>query len=31
VVEHVESGEAHEVANDVFNSWRRKVAGRLPK
>jgi hypothetical protein len=31
VVEHVESGEAYEVANDVFNSWRQKVAGCLPK
>ncbi|MCB1276387.1 hypothetical protein [Prosthecobacter sp.] len=30
VIDHVESDEAHEVANDVFGSWKQKVAGRLP-
>lgn len=30
VTEHVEAGEAHEVADDVFASWRHKVAAAIP-
>lgn len=30
VTEHVESGEAHEMANDVFASWKNKVAATIP-
>jgi len=29
VVEHVDPGEAHELANDVFASWRAKVNAAL--
>ena len=29
VTEHVEAGEAHEMANDVFASWRNKVSGAV--
>lgn len=30
VTEHVEAGEAHEMANEVFATWRRKVSGLIP-
>lgn len=30
VIEHVEAGEAHEMATDVFASWRNKVAACMP-
>lgn len=30
VIEHVEAGEAHEMANDVFASWNQKVAAAMP-
>jgi hypothetical protein len=30
VIEHVEAGEAHEVASDVFTSWKRKVEAVIP-
>ncbi len=25
-----EAGEAHEMANEVFATWRRKVSGLIP-
>jgi hypothetical protein len=31
VIEHVEAGEAHEMSNDVFASWKRKVEGLIPR
>ncbi len=31
VTEHVEGGEAHEMANEVFATWRRKVFGVIPR
>lgn len=30
VTEHVDAGEAHELANDVFASWCHKLAGMIP-
>ena len=30
VTEHVEGGEAHEMANDVFASWKKVVAAAIP-
>lgn len=30
VTEHVEAEEAHEMASDVFASWKRKVAAAIP-
>lgn len=30
VTEHVDAGESHELANDVFASWCHKVAGTAP-
>lgn len=30
VTEHVEGGEAHEMANEIFATWRRKVVGVIP-
>jgi hypothetical protein len=30
VTEHVEATEAHEMANDVFVSWKHKVIATLP-
>jgi hypothetical protein len=30
ITEHVEAGEAHEMANDVFASWCHKVAAAAP-
>jgi hypothetical protein len=29
--EHVEAGEAHAVASDVFSSWKRKVDSAIPR
>ena len=31
VIEHVEASEAHEMASDVFASWKRKVAAVIPR
>lgn len=31
VTEHVVAGEAHEVASDVFASWRHKVDAAIPR
>ncbi|MBE7493776.1 MAG: hypothetical protein HS117_02405 [Verrucomicrobiaceae bacterium] len=31
VTEHVEAGEAHEVAADIFASWRHKVEAVIPR
>jgi len=31
VTEHVSADEAHEMANDVFNSWCHKVAASHPE
>lgn len=30
VSEHVEAGEAHALASDIFASWKRRVAACLP-
>lgn len=30
-IEHVEAEEAHEMASDVFASWKRKVEAALPR
>ncbi|MDZ4402614.1 hypothetical protein [Prosthecobacter sp.] len=30
ITEHVDAGEAHELANDVFSSWCHKVADAAP-
>ena len=30
VTEHVEGDEAHEMANDVFASWKKVVAAAIP-
>ncbi len=30
VTEHVAAGEAHAMANDVFQSWCHKVTGTIP-
>jgi hypothetical protein len=30
VTEHVDAGEAHAVASDVFASWKRRIAAALP-
>ncbi len=29
VTEHVEAGEAHDMANDVFASWKNKVTAAM--
>jgi hypothetical protein len=31
IIEHVEAGEAHAVASDVFASWKRKVEAVMPR
>jgi hypothetical protein len=31
ITEHVDAGEAHELAADVFASWCHKVAGAVPR
>jgi hypothetical protein len=31
VIEHVEASEAHEMAIDVFASWKRKVEAAIPR
>ncbi len=31
VTEHVEGGEAHEMANEIFATWKRKVSGVIPR
>ncbi len=31
VIEHVEACEAHEMASDVFASWKRKVEAVIPR
>ncbi len=30
VTEHVEAGEAHEMVNDIFSLWCRKVSDAVP-
>lgn len=31
VTEHVEAGEAHAMASDVFASWKRKIEAVIPR
>ena len=31
VIEHVEPGEAHAMASDVFATWKRKVEAAIPR